>query len=113
LGGFATSVWLQTWSLSTPHGIFVASAPLRKRSAFVAGNDGEIFSSALLKHRDVFQQRDHPEDDDDDAADLLGAAVERQQVDEIENEDYDEKRDEYAGKHAGAPSARKAQLAIC
>jgi hypothetical protein len=24
---FATSVWLQTWSLSTPHGIFVASAP--------------------------------------------------------------------------------------
>jgi hypothetical protein len=27
LGGFATSVWLQTWSLSTPHGIFVANAP--------------------------------------------------------------------------------------
>jgi hypothetical protein len=30
-----------------------------------------------LKHRDVFQQRDHAQNDDDDARDLLGATIER------------------------------------
>src|SRR5258708_16596078 len=56
--------------------------------------------AASLKHRDVFQQRDHAEDDDDDARDLLGAAVERQQVDQIENENNDEKCNQRDHQHA-------------
>jgi hypothetical protein len=58
-----------------------------------------------LEHRDVFQQRDYAEDNDDDARDLLGAAVERQQVDQIQDENDDEKRDEYAHKHPENPPA--------
>jgi hypothetical protein len=53
-----------------------------------------------LKHRDVFQQRDHAENDDDDPADLLGATVERQHVDEIENKDNDKKGNKYTDDHA-------------
>src|SRR5258708_38603479 len=56
-----------------------------------------------LKHRDVFQERDHAEDDHDDARDLLGAAVKRQHVDQIKNENNDEKCDEYADKHPKVP----------
>src|SRR6266700_4010320 len=56
-----------------------------------------------LKHREIFQQRHDADDDDDDARDLLGAAVHRQHVDEIKNEDDDEKGDEYADQHRKAP----------
>src|SRR5437870_2548339 len=55
------------------------------------------------EHRDVLQQRNHAEHDDDDAHDLFGTAVERQQVDQIENEDDDEEGDESADKHANSP----------
>jgi hypothetical protein len=51
--------------------------------------------------RDNFSSEIDADDDDDDACDLLGAAVERQQVDEIEDQDNDEKCDECADEHAG------------
>ena len=50
-------------------------------------------TNSALKHRDVFQQGNHAKDDHDDAHDLLGTAVERQQVDQIQNENNDEKCD--------------------
>jgi hypothetical protein len=55
------------------------------------------------EYRDVFQQRDHAEDDDDDARDLLGATIERQQVNQIENKNNDEKRNQYTHKHRNSP----------
>jgi hypothetical protein len=60
-----------------------------------------------LKHRDVFQERNHAENDHDNARDLLGAAIERQHVDQIQNENDDEKCDEYTYEHAKAPSREK------
>src|SRR4051794_22551958 len=45
---------------------------------------------------DVFQQRDHADDDHDDARDLLGAAIQRQQVDQVRNQNDDQKRHECA-----------------
>src|ERR1700759_4643255 len=61
--------------------------------------------TARLEHRDVFQQREHAEDDDDDPADLLGAAVDRQHVDQIEDEDDDKECDKRADdkRHLSAP----------
>jgi hypothetical protein len=50
--------------------------------------------SATSEYCDVLQQRNHAEDDHDDARDLLGAAVDRQQVNQIENKDNDEKRNQ-------------------
>src|ERR1700689_4523199 len=55
------------------------------------------------EHRDIFQQRNHAEDDHHDACDLLGAAVERQQVDQVQDQNDDEKRDEYADQHLKIP----------
>jgi len=57
----------------------------------------------LLEHRDVLQQRNHAEDDHDDPRDLPGAAVERQQVDQIQDENDDEKCHEYTYKHPEIP----------
>ena len=51
-----------------------------------------------LKYRDVFQQGNHAEDDYDDARDLLGAAIDRQQVDQVENKNDDHKRDQRTDK---------------
>src|ERR1700709_811984 len=82
-------------------------AAQRKMDCFVASllaMTAGAFVPTSLKHRDVFQQRDHAEHDHDHPADLLGAAVERQHVDEIEDQDNDEKRDQYADEHAGSPS---------
>jgi hypothetical protein len=56
-----------------------------------------------LKYRDVFQQRNDAEDNDDDPRDLLGAAVERQQIDQIEDQNNDQKRDECADNHRKPP----------
>ena len=63
---------------------------------------------ADLEHRQIFQQRDDADDDDDDLHDLLGAAVDRQHVDEIEHQDDHEKCDEHADEniHARLPFAR-------
>jgi hypothetical protein len=65
------------------------------------GMAGAFSFGPPLNHVDVSQQRDHAEDDDNDTANLFGAAVNRQQVDEVENENNDEKCDEYADKHVG------------
>ena len=43
--------------------------------------------------RYVSQQRKHTEDDHDDTHDLLGAAVKRQQVDQIKDEDDDKDKE--------------------
>jgi hypothetical protein len=56
-----------------------------------------------LKYRDVFQQRDDAENDDDDARNLLGAAIERQQIDQIEDQNNDQKRNERADNHRKPP----------
>src|SRR5690242_14518757 len=73
----------------------------------------DCFVAALLamtaklasEHGDIFQQREHAENDDDDPADLLGAAIDRQHVDQIKNENDDEKGDERADekRHRRAP----------
>jgi hypothetical protein len=65
--------------------------------------DEKQHSTQSLKHRDVFQQGDHAEDDDDDPYNLFGAAIERQQVDQIKNENDDEKCDQCTDKHPDPP----------
>jgi hypothetical protein len=67
---------------------------------------GGIAYDDALKYRDVFQQRNDAENDDDDTRDLLGATVERQQVDQIENENNDKKCDEHTDKHLKTPCER-------
>src|SRR5580693_7290685 len=52
-----------------------------------------------LEYSEVFQQRDYAEDDDHHAHDLLGAAVHRQHVDEIKDEDDDDKGDQCADEN--------------
>src|ERR1700716_2192904 len=64
----------------------------------------------VLEHRDVFQQRNHAEDDHDDTRHLLGAAVDRQQVDQVENENNDQKRDQRTDKHSNPLHREKATL---
>jgi hypothetical protein len=75
----------------------------RKARAGMTAPHGTTIVSRLyeapLEHRDIFQERDDAEHDDDHAADLLGAAIERQHVDQIENEDNDKKGDEHTDKH--------------
>lgn len=44
-----------------------------------------MLPAKLLKDRDVFQQRNDAENDHDDPCDLFGAAIERQQIDQIES----------------------------
>jgi hypothetical protein len=66
-------------------------------------DDEKQETTPRLKHRDIFEQRDHAEDDYDDAHDLFGAPVDRQQVDQIENQNNDEKRNEYAYEHLKFP----------
>src|SRR5580700_11606714 len=52
-----------------------------------------------LEYSEVFQQRDYAEDDDHHAHDLLGAAVHRKHVDEIKDEDDDDKGDQCADEN--------------
>ena len=47
-------------------------------------------------NRQIFQQRQYADDDDDDAHDLFGAAIDRQHVDEVKHQDDDKKRDQKA-----------------
>src|SRR5215217_4852638 len=62
--------------------------------------------SGPSRDAEITKQRKHADDDDDDPHDLLGTAVDRQHVDEVENENDDKKRyqnaDQYAGGH-GSP----------
>jgi hypothetical protein len=54
----------------------LAAAPQEVDARPKTGDDG-LAKSRLSEHRDIFQQRNDAEDDDDDARDLLGAAVDR------------------------------------
>jgi hypothetical protein len=56
-----------------------------------------------LDRNDHAQERQHAENNDDDATDLFGATIERQHVDEIEDKNNDKKRDQCADKHANTP----------
>jgi hypothetical protein len=49
-----------------------------------------------LEDGKVLQQRNYADDDHDDAHNLLGATVDRQQIHEIKDENDDDKRDENA-----------------
>jgi hypothetical protein len=49
---------------------------------------------SLLEYREIFQQRDDADDDDNDPRDLFGAAIERQHVDQIEDQNNNEKCDQ-------------------
>ena len=73
----------------------------RSKRPLVRSSADEVRS----RHPEVFQQRQDADDDDDDAHDLLGAAVDRQHVDEIENENDDEERDENADENGRDRSA--------
>ena len=61
----------------------------------------EIENRAYNNSQDTTNVYSDADDDDDDARDLLGAAVERQHVDQIKNENNDKESDEYADEHAG------------
>jgi len=52
-----------------------------------------------LEHSEIFQQRNDAEHDDHHAHDLLGAAVHRQHVDQIKDEDDDDKGDQCADEN--------------
>jgi hypothetical protein len=54
--------------------------------------------SAILEDGKVSQQRDYTDDDHNDAYDLLGATINRQQVDEIKDENDDDECDQNADK---------------
>jgi hypothetical protein len=51
---------------------------------------------AILEDREVPQQRYYADNDDDNAHDLFGAAVDRQHVDEVEDENDDDECDQNA-----------------
>jgi hypothetical protein len=54
------------------------------------------------QHGKIFEQRNHPENDHDDANDLSGAPVEWQHIDEIEYQNDDKERDDYANEDVHA-----------
>jgi hypothetical protein len=71
---------------------------------FAPRNDGGTQPRrAGLYHLDQSQQRDDANDNNDNARDLLGAAIERQEVDQVKNKDNDDERDESTDKHPKTP----------
>jgi hypothetical protein len=60
--------------------------------------DAKQSDDALLKYCEIAQQRENADNDDDHAHDLFGAAVDRQHVDQIENQNDDEESDQSANK---------------
>ncbi len=91
----------------------VAAAAMALSSVSVVGNalrlrPHQTVTPDRSEDREIFQQRQHADDDDDDAHDLFGAAVDRQHVDEIEHQNDDKKRnqnaDQRARTHRPAPS---------
>src|SRR3954452_18393485 len=68
-----------------------------------AGLPGLWFLAPISLERDVLQERNHPEDDHDNPRDLFGAAVQRQQVDQIKDENNDQKGNQRAHQHVDSP----------
>src|ERR1700692_917112 len=56
-------------------------------------------ATPMLVDREIFQQRQDTDNDHDDTHNLLGAAVDRQHVDEVEHKYNDQKRDQDADEH--------------
>src|SRR5262245_18059566 len=73
----------------------LAESSINRRSWRATNFDG-------LEHRKILQQRNHPENDHDHANDLSGATVERQHIDQIEYQNDDKERDEYANEDVHA-----------
>jgi hypothetical protein len=69
----------------------------------IAGAFVYIDVGSASEHCDIFQQRDHAEDDHDDARDLLGATIDREQVDQIQNQNNDEKSNQRTDEHEKSP----------
>jgi hypothetical protein len=76
---------------------------------------GFFHAWSLLEYREIFQQRDDADDDDNDPRDLFGAAIERQHVDQIEDQNNNEKRDQNTDEygHLLAPFVREARFLAC
>jgi len=55
-----------------------------------------------LEHREILEQRNHADDDHDRADDLSGAGVERQHVDEIEDQNDNKEGDDHANEDVHA-----------
>jgi hypothetical protein len=53
------------------------------------------------------QEIQHTNDDDDDAYDLLSATIERKHINEVEAENDDQERDQYADKQVHGGSLKK------
>jgi hypothetical protein len=58
---------------------------------------------ADLEYGEIFQQRNDADDDHDNTRDLFGTAVERQHIDQIQNENNDKKRDQNTDEHCDSP----------
>jgi hypothetical protein len=69
----------------------------------VSGNDDVAFDAAhnagILEDREVTQQRYYADNNDDHTHDLFGAAVDRQHVHEIKNQDDDDEGDQDADEN--------------
>src|SRR5215475_7746223 len=59
-------------------------------------------TAPILEDREVAQQGQDADDDHDHAHDLLGAAVDRQHVDEVKHENDDDERDQGADEERHA-----------
>src|SRR5579862_2152416 len=59
-----------------------------------------------LEDCEITQQRDYADDDHHDADDLLGTAVDRQQVDEIKHQNDDDERDQNADEDGHENASR-------
>jgi hypothetical protein len=66
----------------------------------VFDENAQAFAEVGLEKLDILQQREHADDDDNDADDLLRAAVNRQHVNEIKNQNNDKKCNENADQQA-------------
>src|SRR6476660_9861309 len=95
---------------ASSNGVGSRASSDNRRSRIPGCRLGVTFNANLLADRqpwgtrsepdaEVFHQRQDPDDDDDDAHDLLGASVDRQHVDEIENENDDQEGNENADEN--------------
>jgi hypothetical protein len=57
----------------------------------IASSLSRLAMTIASEHREIFQDRNDTDDDDDGTDDLLGAAVDRKQVDQIQNKNDDKK----------------------